>query len=332
MISISKKRVKQLFSNFKNQKIVVIGDLMLDRYIWGRVTKISPEAPVPVVEVERESHRFGGAANVVNNVQNLGAEVFPIGVVGNDSGGELLTNLFKKKNFSVEGLIYSTQRNTTIKTRIIAHNQHVVRIDREIKSAVPQKIQDKVLDLLKDHLDNTDGLILEDYNKGLLTPGLIEKIIKLARDRKIRILVDPKFDNFFAFKHTTLFKPNRKEIADKLGVKLKTREDILRAGEKLQQRLSCEAVLITLGEEGMILFDKNKEPLSIPTKAVKVHDVSGAGDTVIATLTVAIAAGADFREAAVIANYGAGIVCGEVGIVPVDYERLYQLLFEDVYD
>ncbi|MFO7891125.1 MAG: D-glycero-beta-D-manno-heptose-7-phosphate kinase [bacterium] len=330
MITISKKRIKKLFSTFRNQKIVVIGDLMLDRYIWGSVSKISPEAPVPVVEVERESHRFGGAANVVNNIKSLGAEVFPIGVLGRDSGGELLTDLFKKKDLSVEGLIYASQRTTTIKTRIIAHNQHVVRIDREIKSAVPENIQEKILNLSEIHLDNADGLILEDYNKGLLTPILIEKIIKIARERGIRILVDPKFDNFFAFKNTTLFKPNRKEIADKLGVKLKTDEDILKAGEKLQQRLNCEAVLITLGEQGMILFDKSKAPLIIPTKAVKVHDVSGAGDTVIAALAVAAAAGADFREAAVIANYAAGIVCGEVGIVPVTYDHLLDIMLRTV--
>lgn len=332
MITFSKKRINTLFDSFKNKKIVVVGDLMLDHYIWGSVAKISPEAPVPVVGVEKESHRFGGAANVVNNVKKLGAEVFPIGVLGKDGGGELLINLFKEENLSVEGLIHASQRTTTIKTRIIAHNQHVVRIDREIKSAINAKIQQEIIDLLETHLDNANALILEDYNKGLLTPALIEKIIRLARDKQIKILVDPKFDNFFSYTNTTLFKPNRKEIADKLGVKLKTTDDIIHAGNKLKKRLLCEAVLITLGEQGMILFDSGKEPLTIPTKAVKVHDVSGAGDTVIAVLAVAVAAGADFREAATIANYAAGIVCGEVGIVPVDRDQLLDVMLRTVHE
>jgi len=329
MITFSKERIKRLFADFKNQKIVVVGDLMLDRYIWGSVSKISPEAPVPVVEVQRESHRFGGAANVVNNVQTLGAHVFPVGILGQDSGGELLTALFKKQDLSVDGLICESQRKTTIKTRIIAHNQHVVRIDREIKSAVSKKTQDKIVSLLKDHLNDADCLILEDYNKGLLTPRLIENIINLARNKKVKILVDPKFDNFFAYKNTTLFKPNKKETADKLGIKLQTEEDILHAGEKLQQRLNCKAVLITLGEQGMILIDKGKEPFTIPTKAVKVHDVSGAGDTVIATMAVLIAAGANYREAATISNYAAGIVCGEVGIVPINYDNLLYIMLSN---
>ena len=331
MINFSKQRIKKLFSSFQDKKIVVVGDLMLDHYIWGSVAKISPEAPVPVVDVQKESYRFGGAANVINNLKNLGADVFPIGVLGQDRGGELLINLFQKEDLSVEGLICAPQRTTTIKTRIIAHNQHVVRIDREIKSAIQAKIQKKIIDLLKTHLNDADGLILEDYNKGLLTPALIEKIIKLARDKDIRIMVDPKFDNFFAYKNTTLFKPNRKEIADKLGVTLKTKENIIAAGKKLQQRLHCQAVLITLGEEGMILFDTEEEPLTISTKAVKVHDVSGAGDTVIATLAVAVAAGANFREAASIANYAAGIVCGEVGIVPVNFNHLLDIMLQTVH-
>ncbi len=330
MITFSKERINSLFTEFKNQKIVVVGDLMLDRYIWGSVSKISPEAPVPVVEVERESHRFGGAANVVNNVKSLGAQVFPIGILGKDSGGELLTGLFKKEDISVEGLIYESQRNTTIKTRIIAHNQHVVRIDREVKSGVSKKTQDKILDILKDHLNDADGLILEDYNKGLLTPRLIENIINLAREKEVKVLVDPKFDNFFAYKNSTLFKPNKKEIADKLGTKLKTRKDVLKAGEKLQQRLNCEAVLITLGEKGMILIDRGGEPFTIPTKAVKVHDVSGAGDTVIATMAVLIATGANYREAAAISNYAAGVVCGEVGIVPIEYDNLLNIMISTV--
>lgn len=330
MIVFSVERLRKLFGQFVNQKIVVLGDLMLDRYIWGRVSRISPEAPVPVVEIESESFRFGGAANVAHNVCSLGTEVIPVGVIGDDGSGEVLKNLFKETDFPTDGLFMDHERSTTVKTRIIAHSQHVVRTDREIRRGISRKIQRQILDFLEDCLDDVDGIIIEDYNKGLLVPSFIEGVLGLAEKWNKLVFVDPKFDQFFDYRGVTLFKPNRKEVAAKLGVRLDSDSALARAGEKLLNRLECKALLITLGEEGMALFEPEKSWIKIPTRAVKVHDVSGAGDTVIATMAVSMASGSNLQEAATIATYAAGIVCGEVGIVPVDRERLFQSLQEVV--
>ena len=326
MVKFSVERLNKLFAEFPNQKIIVIGDIMLDRYLWGTVSRISPEAPVPVVEIESESFRFGGAANVAYNVLTLGAKVIPIGIIGDDGSGVILKQLFQEKGFPVEGLIVDKERPTIVKTRVIAHSQHVVRTDREVRSPISARVQRIILDFFEEHLDDVGGIILEDYNKGLLVPRFIKNVIKLAKEHGKMVFVDPKFDNFFEYREVTLFKPNRKEVADKLGFRLDTTEDMERAGQKILDRLNCEALLITLGEEGMILFQPGKPWIKIPTRAVKVHDVSGAGDTVIATIAVAMTAGANLREAATIANHAAGLVCGEVGIVPVDKERLFQSL------
>lgn len=328
MVQFHPERLSELFSTFKKQKIAVIGDLMLDRYVWGRVSRISPEAPVPVVEIESESFRFGGAANVSHNVMMLGAEVLPVGVIGNDLSGETLKNLFTEKGFNADGLAVDTDRPTTVKTRIIAHNQHVVRTDREITRGISRKIQKRILDFLNRQVKAIDGFIIEDYNKGLLTPRFIEGIIQLAVTNGKMIFVDPKFDHFFDYQGVTLFKPNLKEVTDKLGFRLDSDEAMEKAGLKLLDRLQCRALLITLGERGMILFEPGKTGIKIPTRAVKVHDVSGAGDTVIASMAVAMTSGSDVLEAATIANHAAGIVCGEVGIVPIDRDRLFQELLD----
>ena len=330
MVYFTQKRLETLFHKFSKQKIVVIGDLMLDRYIWGRVTRISPEAPVPVVNVDSESFRFGGAANVAYNVKTLGAEVIPIGLIGNDSSGERLKELFENVHLPHDGLIIDENRPTTVKTRIIAHSQHVVRTDRELRGIISKKIERLLLNYISQHLDSVDGIILEDYNKGLLVSHFIHEVIDLANKKNIKVFVDPKFDHFFDYKNVTVFKPNRKEVIDRMGVRLDTPENLEEVGAKLIEKMHCQALLITMGEEGMILFEEGKPSIKAPTRAVKVHDVSGAGDTVIASMAVAMTAGASLQEATTIANYAAGIVCGEVGIVPVDKEKLYQSLREDV--
>jgi D-beta-D-heptose 7-phosphate kinase/D-beta-D-heptose 1-phosphate adenosyltransferase len=309
---------------------MVVGDLMLDHYVWGCVNRISPEAPVPVVDVESETYRFGGAANVSYNVMSLGTNVIPVGIIGDDLQGEILKEIFDEKGISSEGLVIDKERPTTVKTRIIADSQHVVRTDREIRHGIHNNTQQKILDFIEHHLENIDSLILEDYNKGLLVPNLIHAIIKMAQSHQIKILVDPKFDQFFEYKGVTLFKPNRKEVADKLGVRLESEDALQRAGEELLSRLQCEALLITLGGEGMALFEQGEPFRKVPTQAIKVHDVSGAGDTVIATIAVALAAGANFKEAATIANHAAGIVCGEVGIIPIDHNRLLEVLMDEI--
>jgi len=324
MITFSKKRLDDLFGAFKKRTILVIGDLMLDRYLWGLVSRISPEAPVPIVNIESESFRFGGAANVSHNIMTLGATAVPVGVIGDDGSGEMLKQLFEEKGFSTDGLITDPERPTTVKTRIIAHNQQVVRTDREITEGISQKIQKRILDFLVTAIDEIDGIILEDYNKGLLVPHFIKDVIDLARAKEKMVFVDPKFDHFFDFNHVTLFKPNRNEIADRLGMRLDSDEALEKTGFKLLQRLDCKVLLITLGEAGMALFEPDRAMIKIPTRAVKVHDVSGAGDTVIATMAVAMTSGANSQEAATLANHAAGIVCGEVGIVPINKDQLLE--------
>jgi D-beta-D-heptose 7-phosphate kinase/D-beta-D-heptose 1-phosphate adenosyltransferase len=329
MIRTEKKRVQQLFAAISRRSVMVVGDVMLDRYLWGTVSRMSPEAPVPVVEIESESCRFGGAANVLHNVASLGARAVPVGVIGDDHSGMTLKQLYHEKGFSTEGLIVDPERPTTVKTRVIAHNQHVVRTDREIRNGIPKKLQRRVADFVESHLDAVDAVILEDYNKGLLVPHLIEAIIDSAKRKGKKVLVDPKFDHFFCYKHVTLFKPNRKETGDILGIRLDSAEMLEKAGQKLLERLECRAVLITLGEEGMMLMESGRPVYRIPTQAQHVHDVSGAGDTVIAVMAVALSAGADLKEAAFMANHAAGIVCGEVGVVPVDRVRLMDALLKE---
>ena len=330
MKPFTQNRLDALFAAFSDKTVMVIGDLMLDRYLWGKVSRISPEAPVPVVDIESESSRLGGAANVSYNVLSLGVRVVPLGIVGNDAEGELIKRMFQEKGFPTEGILTDANRFTTVKTRVIAHHQHVVRIDREIREGISKAVQDKLMDHFERRLDGLDGIILEDYNKGLLVPEFIGRVIARAREKGKMVFVDPKYDHFFEYRGVTLFKPNRKEAFDRLGIKLDSEDAFRSALKRLMDELDCRVVLITLGEEGMILQERGREIMRVPTRAVKVHDVSGAGDTVIAAMAVVMSAGGSAEEAATIANQAAGIVCGEVGIVPVDKHVLFQKLAEEV--
>ena len=329
MVDISNKRLNELKKGFDGKRIAVIGDMMLDGYFWGDVKRISPEAPVPVLEVEDEFFRFGGAANVAYNILTLGGKPVPIGVIGNDSYGTIFSSLIKEKNIEHDGIIIDNERPTTTKTRVIANSQHVVRIDKESKAYINGKIEQKLLSFLESIVGKLDGIILQDYNKGILTPSLISKIITLANKKNILITVDPKFDNFFEYKNVTVFKPNRKESEAVLGIKIKSKADVSAAGKELLHKLNSKFVLLTLGEEGIAVFEKGNKERRMPTIARKVADVSGAGDTVISTLTIGLAAGADIYEACFLANYAAGIVCGEVGIVPIEKERLFETVLKD---
>ena len=329
MVDISNKRLNDLKKGFDGKRIAVIGDMMLDGYFWGDVKRISPEAPVPVLEVEDEFFRFGGAANVAFNILTLGGIPVPVGVIGNDNYGNIFSSLLKEKNIEHDGIIIDNDRPTTTKTRVIANSQHVVRIDKESKAYINKKIEQKISSYLERVLDKLDGIILQDYNKGILTPSLITKIISLANKKNILITVDPKFDNFFEYKNVTVFKPNLKETETVLGIRIKDDKDISSAGRNLLQKLNSKYVLLTLGEEGIAVFEKGDKERRMPTKARKVADVSGAGDTVISTLTIGLAAGADIYEACFLANYAAGVVCGEVGIVPIEKERLFETILKD---
>ncbi|MBN1155365.1 D-glycero-beta-D-manno-heptose-7-phosphate kinase [candidate division KSB1 bacterium] len=326
MINISAARKQTIFSEFKQKRILVIGDLMLDRYLIGNVTRISPEAPVPVVEIDHEMDRLGGAANVIHNLKMLSAQAIPVGVIGDDEPGKILTAEFSELDCSTTGLIVDRTRPTSIKTRIIAHHQHVVRADRESRQYIDDDITEKLTDIIGRLIHTVDAVIIEDYNKGLLSPVLISNIIKLARRSNTIVTVDPKFENFFSYKGVTVFKPNRKEAEAALGLSLTDEDDYLEVCKRIRERLDCDNVLITLGEKGMCLLEANGDFSLITTKALEVHDVSGAGDTVISTLTLALAAGATMKEATTIANYAAGIVVSEVGVVPISFDQLYAVI------
>lgn len=322
MTFISTDRLTQLLSAVKSKRIAVIGDVMIDRYIWGTVSRISPEAPVPVVEVESESTRLGGAANVALNIASLGAQALLIGVVGNDDSGNSLRAILESQHTPSDGIITDPSRPTTVKTRVIAHNQHVVRIDSEEKRDVDGAVQRKIMTVLRENIGSLDGIIIEDYNKGVVVKDLIHAIVDLAQRHKKVVTIDPKFNNFFEYRNVTVFKPNKKETEEALGKKLHTEEDVLAAGTALLERLQADNVLLTRSEKGMTLFEKDGKITHIPTHARTVADVSGAGDTVIATLTAMLASGASVAEASMLANVAGGIVCGEVGIIPIDPEVL----------
>jgi rfaE bifunctional protein kinase chain/domain len=326
MTNISEERLTRLKNSFNGLKIAIVGDMMLDCYFRGEVKRISPEAPVPVLDVDNEFYRFGGAANVALNILKLGGIPYPIGVVGNDNDGRIFLSLTEDSNINQSGLVIDENRPTTAKTRVIAHNQHVVRIDKESKKYLSAEVEIKLMKYIEDNIDDFDGIILQDYNKGVLTPSLIEKITSLANIKNLLITVDPKFNNFFLFKDVTVIKPNRKEAEDVLGMKIRNDEDITIAGNRILEKTNAENVILTLSEEGIAVFEQNKPEKRMPTKAQIVADVSGAGDTVISTLTMALAAKADIIEASYLANYAGGIVCEEVGIIPIELDKLFDTI------
>jgi len=330
MTNISEKRLAQLKDSFNGLKIAIVGDMMLDCYYRGEVKRISPEAPVPVLEVDNEFYRFGGAANVALNILKLGGIPYPIGVIGNDNDGRIFKSLAEDFKINISGLIIDDSRPTTAKTRVIAHNQHVVRIDKESKKYLSSEVQEKLIKFIENEIDNLDGIILQDYNKGVLTPALIEKIISLANKKDLLITVDPKFNNFFLFNNVTVIKPNRKEAEDVLGMKLRNDDDITKAGASILEKTNAAYVVLTLSEEGIAVFERNKPVKRMPTVAQIVADVSGAGDTVISTLTMALAAKANIIEACYLANYAGGIVCEEVGIIPIELDKLFDTLRKEI--
>ena len=315
---------KKIISRFKDKNILVIGDIILDHYIWGRVSRISPEAPVPVVEVTRESFLLGGAANVAHNIVTLGGRASVIGINGQDIAGEALMNILSQKGVNCDG-IFTENRPTTVKTRVIAHNQQVVRFDREDRKYVDGKILKGILGYINSVLFRYDAVIVSDYQKGMISQELIRDIVKKAKPREMFIAVDPKVGHFDFYKGVSLITPNVMEASSGSNIEIKDDKTLLKAGRSLLKKLSCKAVLITRGEQGMSLFEKNKIT-HIPTVARKVYDVTGAGDTVISAFALASASGANMEEAAVIANHAAGIVVGEVGTAVATPKQLLTVI------
>lgn len=331
MSAFTKNELALFSAAFAKARIAVIGDLMLDRYLFGSVTRMSPEAPVPVLDIEITETRLGGAANVGHNIHSLSASPLLIGVVGEDNKGALLRELVEGLGFDSSGIITDPDRPTTIKTRVVAGSQQMLRVDQEKKHPISTDIENKIIAVVESNINSLDAIILEDYNKGVLSESLIKRVIAIAKQNNIPTFVDPKFDNFFAYQGVTVFKPNRKEMQDALGVKAKTDAEINKAGLNLLEKLNAENVLLTLSEKGMRLFERGQsEPFAIPTMAREVADVSGAGDTVIATLAVACACGATVRQASIMANRAAGFVVEDLGIVPIYKDQLFDALLEDI--
>jgi D-beta-D-heptose 7-phosphate kinase/D-beta-D-heptose 1-phosphate adenosyltransferase len=319
----------KLIDKFRRSKVLVIGDLILDKFIWGNVERISPEAPVPVVVQERHSVMPGGASNVANNLAGLEAQdVFMVGVVGRDREGQQLKVELKKKGINTSGIFSDPARQTTIKTRIVAGHQQVVRLDNENIAPLSKNIISKLVNFTKKQIDKCDAVIIEDYGKGVICPELLRQIVSVAKLKKKIITVDPKEDHFKYYKGVTAITPNLKEASTAIGRKFKDDADVTRIGKELLANLGLKALLITMGEKGMRLFERSGKVNHIDTVAQEVFDVSGAGDTVIAAFTLGLASGLDFLTAAKIANICAGIVVGKIGVARVTREELIERLRE----
>ncbi|MFH0763447.1 MAG: D-glycero-beta-D-manno-heptose-7-phosphate kinase [Candidatus Omnitrophota bacterium] len=314
--------MKNIISNFKNARVMVIGDLILDEFLWGDVTRISPEAPVPVVWVRKESFMPGGASNVANNLQSLGAGVYLVGVIGDDERGAILKGELERKGIDTAGVMTDESRPTTLKTRVVAHHQQVVRIDKEKVDGLSAGITGKLINYVERMIKNVDAIIIEDYGKGVISPLLLGKVLPLAKKSGKIISVDPKEEHLKYYKGITAITPNNHEAARAAGFEIKDDSSLKKAGQVLLNKLNCRIVLITLGENGMAVFQKGKPMKHIATVAQEVFDVSGAGDTVIASFTLSLAAGASPVKAAHIANYAAGIVVGKIGIAVVTPQEL----------
>lgn len=317
--------MRELFQQFADLNILIIGDVMMDTYLWGKVERISPEAPVPIVSVTKKENRLGGAANAALNIQALGASPIICAVIGDDIEGDTFLNLLQEQELEETGIIRVKGRPTTVKTRVIGQKQQVLRVDAETDKAVDERttqlLLNKINRILSEHVIH--AVIFEDYDKGAVTPELINAAVKLAQEKNIITVVDPKKRNFLNYQNVNLFKPNLKEIREGLKIDLDPRnyEELQQAASTLRKKLNAQKILITLSELGVYIQSDQVEKL-IPAHIRSISDVSGAGDTVISTMTLCLAAGLDDFTSAVIANLAGGLVCEYVGVVPIDKELL----------
>src|SRR5687767_65421 len=318
---LTKNRVTEILRALRERNVVVLGDVMLDEFVWGDVTRISPEAPVPVVDVRRESVHLGGAANVLANLVALGARGSVVGVVGDDAAGERLQSGLRELGNRDGCLIVDESRPSTTKTRIIAHSQLVVRADRESRIPVNGKLEEKIVSCLKEALNEADAFVVSDYDKGVVTPAILREILPLAYER-VPVLIDPKLRNFNSYRPATLVTPNHFEALRMSDSEDTSDDGSHHAAKVIREKLGCDAVLITRGDRGMMLLEANGEPVYVETAAREVYDVTGAGDTVIAALAAGLAAGTSMLEAATLANHAAGIVVGKVGTATATADEL----------
>jgi rfaE bifunctional protein kinase chain/domain len=320
---------KNIFKEFSNKKIIIIGDVMIDTYIKGKVTRISPEAPVPVVNFESKEHRLGGAANVALNIKALGAKPYICSVVGKDEDAELLNKLINQNHLSDEGIMTSDGRITTVKTRIIGNNQQLIRVDHEDASEINSQTAYNLIELIEKIAlkENIDAIIFQDYNKGVLTKQVISEVIDFANSNNIPIVVDPKKDHFLDYKNVTLFKPNLKELKEGLDFHFEfthdDKTDFIKAVNLLKEKINPKHTFVTLSEHGVFIDDDEKNHF-IPAHLRNITDVSGAGDTVISVATLALTTGLKPELIAELSNLAGGLVCEKVGVISIDKEQLMQ--------
>lgn len=329
---LSYPRMQAISRQMGQSRVVVVGDVMLDEYLLGSVDRISPEAPVPVVEISSTRTLLGGAANVAANIRALGDEPILVGTCGIDDAADKLRRLLSEKDISSRYLMRDESRRTTIKTRIIAHSQQVVRADREDRHALSAALESQILEIISSLAESIAAVIISDYGKGVVSRDLLSQLVPLCYDKGIFVAVDPKDANFFNYQKASLITPNHHEAGFAYGRKIRTEEDLIEVGNGLLSRLDARSILITRGPQGMSLFQADRSPTHIPTFARKVYDVTGAGDTVVASFVSAVAAGAELVEAAIIANAAAGFTVGEIGTATISVEQLTHELERHIQD
>ncbi len=317
---LDRQRVDQLLDQFKGRTILVVGDIMLDEFIWGKVRRISPEAPVPVVEVQNETYRLGGSGNVAANIRALDGTPLPIGVLGWDGAANQVLKLLRESGIDISGLIRD-DRPTTVKTRIIAHSQQVVRTDRESKKPLSDAVNSELAEIFQQHLSAAQAVIVSDYDKGVVNRKLLSEILSKAKQCAVPVFLDPKVHHADYYRPISLITPNEREAELLTGMAIDCAESLEVAGQKLLERFECEHALITRGEAGMSLFNRTGSH-HLPTFAREVYDVTGAGDTVIATLALARSGGATIEESAILANHAAGVAVGKIGTATVSRAEL----------
>jgi rfaE bifunctional protein kinase chain/domain len=323
------KYLKEQVDRFPNARVLVVGDIIMDEYLWGDVSRISPEAPVPVVDIKNETKMFGGAANVVRNISTLGARPILCGVIGNDRTGKEIIDGLKEMDLTTEGVVVEKDRPTSMKTRVVAHNQQVVRFDRESRKIVSSNTVQKLLKFVAANLKKLDAIVVADYGKGVISDPLMKGLRDMVysnSDGNVAIAVDPKTGNFEYYQGVDVITPNHHEAGSFCNLEVVDEESLIQAGKWMLSQLKCRSVLITQGRDGMTLFEDSGEMTHIPTVAKKVYDVTGAGDTVIGTFSVGLACGLDLRSAAILSNLAAGIVVGEVGTSSVKAEELKKVI------
>jgi D-beta-D-heptose 7-phosphate kinase/D-beta-D-heptose 1-phosphate adenosyltransferase len=320
------KILKKYIDGFSQAKIFVIGDIILDEYVWGDVSRISPEAPVPVVAVTRETKMLGGAANVIHNLATLGASPVLCGVIGEDRAGHEIITKIKDMGLKTDGIVPEQGRPTSVKTRVVAQNQQVVRFDRERRGDISPESLGSILDIIKRNLDTIDGIVVSDYGKGVISSDLMKGLREMVRDDSVIIAVDPKTGNFEYYHEVDVITPNHHEAGNFCHIDIVDNDSLMRAGRRMLGELNCRSVLITQGRDGMTLFEKEGKITHIPTIAKQVFDVTGAGDTVISTFSLGLASGLDLKSSAILSNFAAGIVVGEVGTSTVKAEELKHIL------